>query len=122
VHNRARGPKEHGRIWCTPLVEKMEFVTVGGILEHSILPIFLGHVVVLDEVGDRLASVLDLLVPVAKGSERDGVDALVDDIGAVVPVQQPGDALMPSGWRLKRSEYTFGWRCGGGGLPLPLNR
>jgi len=97
VHNRTRGPKEHGRIWRTPLVEKMEFVTVGGILEHSILPVFLSQVVVLDEVGDCFASVLDLLVPVAKGSERDGVDGLVDGVGAVVPVQQPGDALMPGG-------------------------
>ena len=97
MHNRARGPEEHGRIWRTPLVEQVEFVTVGGILEHSILPIFLSHVVVLNEVGDRLASVLDLLVPIAEGSERDGVDALVDGVGPVVPVQQPGDALMPGG-------------------------
>jgi len=97
VHNRGRGPKEHGRIWRAPLVEQMELVTIGGILEHSVLPVFLSHVVVLDEVGDRLASVLDLLVPIAKGSERDGVDGLVDGVGAVVPVQQPGDALMPGG-------------------------
>jgi len=75
----------------------MEFVTVGRILEHSILPVFLSQVVVLDEVGDRLARVLDLLVPVAEGKECEGVDGLVDDVGTVVPVQQPGDALMPGG-------------------------
>lgn len=97
VHNRARGPKEHRRIWRTPLVKQMELVTVDGILEHSILPVFLSQVIVLDEVGDRLASVLDLLVPVAKGSECDGVDSLVDGVGAVVPVQQSGYALMPGG-------------------------
>jgi len=97
VHDRVRGPEEHGRIWRTPLVEQVELVTIGRVLEHSILPVFLGQVVVLDEVGDRLASVLDLLVPVAKGGECDGIDGLVDDVGAVVPVQQPGDALMSGG-------------------------
>ena len=75
----------------------MELVTVDRVLEHSILPVFLCQVVVLDEVGDRLAGVLNLLVPVAKRSECNGVDGLVDGIGAVVPVQQPGDALMPGG-------------------------
>jgi len=64
----------------------MELVAVGRILENSILPVVLSYVVVLDEVGDRLASVLYLLVPVAKGSERDGVDGFVDGVGAVVPV------------------------------------
>jgi len=47
-------------------------------------------------------SVLYLLVPVAKGSECDGVGGLVDDIGAVVPVQDPSDALVPGSWRSKR--------------------
>lgn len=97
MHNRVSGPEEHGRIWSAPLVEQVEFVAVGGILEHSVLPVYLGDVVVLDEVGDRLASVLDLLVPVAKGSESDGVDGLVDGVDTVVPVQQPGNALVPGG-------------------------
>jgi len=97
MHIRSCGPGEHGGIWGTPLVEQMELDTVGWILEHPILPEFLSHVVVLDEVGDRLASVLDLLIPVAKGSECDGVVALADDVVAVVPVQQSGNALVPGG-------------------------
>ena len=52
----------------------MEFVTVDGILENLVQLVELGLVVVLNEVGDRLANVLDLLVPVTKWSERDGVD------------------------------------------------
>jgi len=75
----------------------MEFVTVGGILENLILLVELGLVVVLDEVGDRLADVLDLLVAVAKGSERDGIGGLVNGVGAMVPVQQPGDTLVLGG-------------------------
>jgi len=75
----------------------MEFVTVDGILKDLILLVELGLVVVLDEVGDRLANVLNLLVPVAKGSERDGVGGLVNGVGAVVPVQQPSNTLMLCG-------------------------
>lgn len=79
----------------------MELVTVDGILEHSIFPVELSHVVVLNEIGDRLASVLDLLVSVPKGSECDGVDGFVDGVGTVVPVQQPGDAFVPGGVALE---------------------
>ena len=107
MHNRTRGPKEHGRVRRTSLVEQMELGTVDRILEHAVLPVFLGQVVILDEVGDRLACVLDLLVPIAKWSERDGVDGLVDDVGAVVPVQQPGDALVFCGWRPKRDKHRL---------------
>ena len=64
----------------------MELVTVYGILENLIHLIELSNVVVLDEVGDRLANVLDLLVPVAKRSECDGVDGLVDSVSAMMPV------------------------------------
>lgn len=97
VHNRGLGPVEHGRKWGTPRVEQVKLVTVGGILEHSILLVKLSHVVVLDEVGDRLASVLNLLIPVAEGSERDGICGVIDGVCAVVPVQQPSDALVPCG-------------------------
>jgi len=55
-------------------------------LEHLILLVELGLVVVLDEVCDRLANILNLLIPVTKRIERDGIDGLVDGIGAVVPV------------------------------------
>ena len=75
----------------------MEFGTIDGILENLILLVELSLVVVLDEVGDRLADVLDLLVAVAKGSERDGIGGLVNGVGAMVPVQQPGDTLMLGG-------------------------
>ena len=64
----------------------MELVTISGVLEYLILLVKLGLVVVLDEVCDRLARVLDLLVPVAKGTECDRVDGTVDDVGAVVPI------------------------------------
>jgi len=106
MHNRICGPVEHGRIWSTPLVEQMELVTVGGILEYSVLLVFLSYVVVLDEVGDRLARILDLLVPIAKRSECDGV-GLVGGVGAVVPVQQAGNALMPSGIALESITCHF---------------
>jgi hypothetical protein len=85
----------------------MELVTVGWISEHSILPEFLSRVIVLDEVGDRLARVLNLLKPIAKGSECDGVDVLVDSVGAVVPVQQPGNALVPGGISLEPITRQF---------------
>jgi len=101
VHNRIRGPVKHGRIWSTPRIEQMEFVTVERILEHSIFLVELSHVVVLDEVGNRLAGVLDLLVSVSKGSECDGVDGFIDGVGTVVPVQQPGDTLVPGGVALE---------------------
>ena len=73
-HSRSRGFVEHGSVWGTSRVEQMEFVTVCGVLENLVQLVELGLVVVLDEVGDRLANVLDLLVPVTKWSERDGVD------------------------------------------------
>ena len=75
----------------------MEFVTVDGILENLIFLVKLCLVVILDKVGDSFANVLDLLVPVAKGSESDGVDGCVNGVGAVVPVQESGDALVPGG-------------------------
>ena len=75
----------------------MEFWTVCGVLENLIFLVEFSLVVILDEVGDRLANVLDLLVPVAKGCERDRVDGLVDGVSAVVPVQQAGNALVPCG-------------------------
>ena len=71
VHSRGSGLEKHGGVWSTPLVEQVELVTIGGVSEHSILPEKLGHVVVLDEVGDRLAGILDLLITVTKGSECD---------------------------------------------------
>jgi len=101
VHSRVRGLVEHGRIWGTRRVEQMELVTVGWILEYLIHLVELGLVVVLNKVGHRFANVLDLLIPIAKGSEFNGVGSLVDGIGAVVPVQDPGDTLMPSGVALE---------------------
>ena len=75
----------------------MKFVAVDGILENLIFLVKLGLVVILDKVGDGLANVLDLLVPVAKGSESDGIYGGVNGVGAVVPVQKSGDALVPGG-------------------------
>jgi len=107
MHNRCRRLEEHGRVWSTPRVEQMQFVTVVGILEYPILLVVLGHVVILDEVGDRFARVLDLLIPVAKGGECDGVDGCVDFVGAVVPVQQAGNALVPGGVALESITCQF---------------
>lgn len=80
----------------------MELVAVSWILEYLIHFVKLCLVVVLDEVCDRFANVLDLLVSVAKGSERDGISGLVNNIGAVVPVQNPSNTLMLGGWRQKQ--------------------
>jgi len=96
-HSRIRVPEEHGGIWGTSLVEQMELETVGWVLEYPILPELLGHVVVLDEVSGRLARVLDLLIPVAKGCDYDGVVVLVDGVGTVRKAQQPGNALVRGG-------------------------
>ena len=82
----------------------MEFVTVGWILEYLIHLVKLGLVVVFDEVGHRFANVLDLLVTVTERSKGDGVDGLVDGVGAVVPVQNSCDALVPSGYVQKYDE------------------
>jgi len=71
--------------------------TVDGILEHLIQLVILGQVVVLDEVGDRRARVLNLLKPVTEGIERDGIYGSVDDVLTVVPVQQPSNALVNCG-------------------------
>jgi len=97
IHNRGRGLVEHGRIRGTCRVKEMELVTVGWILEYLIQLVELGLIVVLDEVGDSFTNVLDLLIPVTERSKRDRVDSLVDSIGAVMPVQNSCDALMPSG-------------------------
>jgi len=79
----------------------VELVAIDGVLENLILFVELGLVVILDKVGDGLASVLNLLVPVPKRSESDRVDGLVDGVGAVVPVQQPSDTLMSCGVALE---------------------
>ena len=75
----------------------MELVTVGWILEYLVQLVELGLVVVLDEIGNRFTDVLNLLIPVTEGSERDGVDVLVDGVSAMVPVQDSGDTLMSGG-------------------------
>lgn len=75
----------------------MELVTIGWILEYLVHLIELGLIVVFDEVGHRFAYVLDLLVPVTERCEGDGVDSLVDNVCAVVPIQNSCDALMPGG-------------------------
>lgn len=86
VHNRGRGLVEHGGIWGACRIEQVELVTVGWILEYLIHLVELGLIVVLDEVGHGFTNVLNLLIPVSERGERDGVDSLVDDVGAVVPV------------------------------------
>ena len=75
----------------------MELVTVGWILEYLVQLVELGLVVVLDEIGNRFTDVLNLLIPVTEGSERDGVDVLIDGVSAMVPVQDSGDTLMSGG-------------------------
>ena len=75
----------------------MEFVTAGWILEYLIHLVKLGLVVVFDEVDHRFANVLDVLVTVTERSNWDGVDSLVDGIGAVVPVQNSCDASLSIG-------------------------
>jgi len=77
---------KHRRIRSTRRVVQVQFVTICGILEHLILLVELGLVVVLDEVRNGFANVLNLLIPVTQRSERDGIDGLVDDVGTVVPV------------------------------------
>ena len=77
----------------------MELVTVSWILEYLIHLVKFGLVIVLDEVCDRFANVLNLLVPVAKRIECDGIGGLVNNIGAVVPVQNPSYTLMLGGCR-----------------------
>jgi len=79
----------------------MELVTVGWILEYLIHLVELALIVVLDEVGHRFTDILDLLIAVTEGGERDGVGGLVDGVGAVVPVQNTCNALMPSGVALE---------------------
>ena len=77
----------------------MELVTVGWILEYLVHLVELGLVVVLDEVGYRFTNVLDLLIPITKRSECNGVGILVDNIGAMVPIHDPSDTLMRGSYK-----------------------
>jgi hypothetical protein len=86
----------------------MKLVTVSWILEYLIQRVELGLVVVLDEVGYRFANVLDLLISVAERIECDGVGGLVDNVGAVVPVQDTSNALVLCGCRQKHDEHPLG--------------
>ena len=79
----------------------MEFVAVGWVLEYLIHLVKFGLVVVFDEVGHCFADVLDLLITITERGERDGVNRLVDGVGAVVPVQNSCDALVPCGYEQK---------------------
>jgi hypothetical protein len=91
----------------------MELVTVSWILEYLIHLVELGLIVVLDEVGHRFANVLYLLIAVTERSECDGVGSLVNGVGAMVPIQNSCDALMPSGYVWKHDEYQVGGRVYG---------